>query len=240
LRAGSYIQVAGVGTRFGGVYRLRKVTHTIDDNGYVTEFDITQQAESSLLSLIRKKTDIDLTPARDHTEKFYGVYVAKVILPPSILTDGDPASTMGARVKVTFPWLSDTNLSAWARVCVPQASIKGSGVYFMPNPGDTVIVAFQDGEISMPVVIGSVWDGPYQPTVYPPLPTNLKSEIATRAGQAIILDDTPGAGGVTISNLLGSSIKLDMLGNVSITAANAINLTAKNVAVTVTGAMTVT
>jgi hypothetical protein len=76
LRAGSYIQVAGVGTRFGGVYRLRKVTHTIDDNGYVTEFDITQQAESSLLSLIRKKTDIDLTPARDHTEKFYGVYVA--------------------------------------------------------------------------------------------------------------------------------------------------------------------
>ncbi|HTV91907.1 MAG TPA: phage baseplate assembly protein V [Verrucomicrobiae bacterium] len=237
LRAGSYIQVAGVGTRFGGVYRLRKVTHTIDDNGYITEFDITQQGESSILALIRKKTDVDLTPPRDHTEKFYGVYVAKVLIPPSIIPDPDPASAMGARVKVSFPWLSDTNMSGWARVCVPQASANGSGVYFMPNPGDTVIVAFQDGEISMPVVIGSVWDGPYKPTVYPPVATNLVSEIKTRAGQTITLDD---ALGISISNLLGSSIKLDMLGNVSITAANAINLNAKNVAVTVTGAMTVT
>ncbi len=249
LRAGSYIQVAGVGQRFGGVYRLRKVTHTIDDNGYLTEFDITQQAESSLLSLIRKKTDIDLTSPRDHTEKFYGVYVAKVLIPPSIVADADPASALGARVKVSFPWLSDTNVSGWARVCVPQAGINGSGVYFMPSVGDTVIVAFQDGEITMPVVIGSVWDGPSQPTVYPPLPTNFVSEIKTRTGQTIKVDDTPGAGGITISTLQGgSSVTLTMDGNITINAVNqlnlnaktSINLTAPNVAVTVTGAMSVT
>lgn len=101
----------------------------------------------------------------------------------------------------------------------------------------------------MPVVIGSVWDGPNQPTVYPPLATNFVSEIKTRTGQTIKIDDTPGAGGITISTLQGgSSVTLAMDGSVTINALTqlnlnaktSINLTAPNVAVAVTGAMTVT
>jgi phage protein D/phage baseplate assembly protein gpV len=255
LRAGSYIQIAGVGTRFGGTYRLRKVTHTIDDNGYVTEFDITQRSESALLSLIRKKTDNEITPPRDRTEKFYGVYIAKVLEPPMIGSDPDPASTLGARVKVTFPWLSDTNMSGWARVCVPQAGMN-SGVYFMPSVGDSVVVAFQDGEISMPVVIGSVWDGPAKPPVYPPVPPNmLKSVIKTRLGHTIVLDDTPGPAMVTVQHALGSQIVMGADGSITVnantmlnlnastiamSAKSAINLTAPNVNVAVTAAMSVT
>ncbi len=255
LRAGSYIQIAGVGTRFGGTYRLRKVTHTIDDNGYLTEFDITQQAESSLLSLIRKKTDIETTPPRNRSEKFYGVYVAKVLQAPMIGSDPDPASTLGARVKVTFPWLSDLNVSGWARVLSP-ASGPNSGMYFMPSVGDSVIVAFQDGDISMPVVIGSVWDGPAKPPVYPPLPTNTVQMIKSRLGHTIILDDTPGATSVTVKHVNGSLVQMMVDGSVTINAAtnmtlNAggaitlkaggnVNVTAANVAVAVTGAMSVT
>jgi phage protein D len=159
LRAGSFIQVEGVGKQFSGSYRLRKVRHTINENGYLTEFDITQQGESSLLALIRKTTDVEITPPRDRDEKFYGVYVAKVLEAPATGTDPDPASALGARVKVTFPWLSDLNESGWARVVSPAAGA-GSGIYFMPGVGESVIVAFQDGDISLPVVIGSVWDGP--------------------------------------------------------------------------------
>ena len=84
LRAGSYIDVRGVGKQFNGSYRVRKVRHTIDSNGYLTEFDITQQGESSMLALIRKKTDIELIPPRDRQEKFYGVYIAKVLEAPSV------------------------------------------------------------------------------------------------------------------------------------------------------------
>ena len=41
--------------RFSGTYRLRKVTHRIDGNGFRTDFSITQSGHSSLLGLLRKK-----------------------------------------------------------------------------------------------------------------------------------------------------------------------------------------
>jgi phage protein D/phage baseplate assembly protein gpV len=255
LRAGSYIQVAGVGNRFGGIYRLRKVTHTIDDSGYLTEFDITQQAESSLLALIRKKTDIELTPPRNRNEKYYGLYVGKVLQTPMIGTDPDPASVLGARVKVSFPWLSDLNESGWARVVTPQAGL-GSGVYFMPNIGDIVMVAFQEGDLSMPVVLGSVWDGPSHPPVYPPLASNLVQKIKTRFGHTITLDDTPATASVTVAHINGSQVSmtadgkvsvtaikdlnLTAVGNINLTATGNINMQANNVTVAVTGSMNVT
>jgi len=225
LRAGSYIDVRGVGKQFNGSYRVRKVRHVIDANGYLTEFDITQEGESSMLALIRKKTDIELIPPRYRQEKFYGVYIAQVIQAPSVGGDPDPASLLGARVKVTFPWLSDLNVSGWARVVSPAAG-KDSGIYFMPAVGESVIVAFQDGDISLPVVIGSVWDGLGRPPVYPPLPANAVQVIKTRAGHTITLDDTPGVERVTIAHRNGSEVSLTADGNVSVTAANDLQLTA--------------
>jgi phage protein D/phage baseplate assembly protein gpV len=256
LRAGSFIQIAGVGNQFSGSYRLRKVTHTIDENGYLTEFDITQQGESSLLALIRKKTDIEITPPRDREEKFYGVYIAEVLQAPTLGSDPDPASALGARVKVTFPWLSDLNESGWARVVTPAAGI-GSGMYFMPGVGESVIVAFQDGDISMPVVIGSVWDGATLPPVYPPSPANTVQVIKTRLGHTITLDDTPPLQQVSIAHVNGSQISMTQDGTVTIAAltgnitlqattgsitlqaAENITLTAAGVTVNVANAMTV-
>jgi hypothetical protein len=110
------------------------VRHTINENGYLTEFDITQQGESSLLALIRKTTDVEITPPRDRDEKFYGVYVAKVLEAPAAGTDPDPASALGARIKVTFPWLSDLNESGWAGWCLrPRARAAAS--ISCPAPG---------------------------------------------------------------------------------------------------------
>ena len=92
---------------------------------------------------------------------------------------------------MTFPWLSDLNVSGWARVLSPAAG-DGSGIYFMPSADESVIVAFQDGDISLPVVIGSVWDGLDRPPVYPPLPANTVQVIKTRSGHTVTLDDTRG------------------------------------------------
>jgi phage protein D len=226
LRAGSFIKVEGVGRQFSGSYRLRKVRHTIGENGYLTEFDITQQGESSLLALIRKKTDTEITPPRDRPEKFYGVYIAQVLEAPAAGTDPDPAAVLGARVKVTFPWLSDANESGWARVVSPAAG-PGSGMYFMPGTGDSVIVAFQDGDISLPVVIGSVWDGPARPPVYPPVPGNTVQVIKTRFGHTITLDDNPGTAQVSIAHVNGSQVSMTADGNVTVSALKDLNLTAK-------------
>jgi phage protein D/phage baseplate assembly protein gpV len=226
LRAGRFITVKGVGKQFSGSYRLRRVRHTINDNGYLTEFDITQQAESSLLGLIRKKTDVEITPPRDRAEKFYGVYIAQVLQAPAVAPEPDPAAALGARVNVSYPWLSDLNESGWARVVSPSAGA-GRGVYFMPAVGDTVIVAFQDGDISLPVVLGSVWDGPARPPVDPPSPANTVQVIKTRSGHTITLDDTPGIARVSIAHVNGSQVSLTADGNVSVTAVNDLSLTAQ-------------
>ena len=207
LHAGDYIKVVGVGKRFSGRYRLRKVTHSIG-SGYTTEFEMTQRGGAALLSMIRNMTDEEKAPPPDRSKKFYGVAVAKVTRPPAIAPEPDPAALLGARVKVSLPWLSDEHESTWARVMTPSAS-GGTGMYFMPDEGDNVIVAFQDGDLSMPVVLGSVWDGPARPPVYPPSQGNTMRMIKSKGGHIVKLDDMPGKANVTIESKGGHTVTLD-------------------------------
>lgn len=246
LRPGKYVKVEGVGKRFSGSYRLRKVSHTISDKGYTTDFEITQRSGASLLGLVRKLTDSEQTPPPDRAQKFYGVAIAQVTQAPQIGADPDPASKLGARVKVRFPWLSDTNESSWARVVTPMSG-KGCGMYFMPDEGDTVLVAFQDGDFSLPVVLGSVWDGPALPPVYPPALKNSVRMIKSRSGHTITMDDTTGLEKVSIHHKNGSEITMNFNGDISIqankdlnlSATGNINLKAANVKVSVAGTMDV-
>jgi phage protein D len=39
LQPDDNLEIHGVGTRFGGQYHVTKVTHTLNDKGYVTEFE---------------------------------------------------------------------------------------------------------------------------------------------------------------------------------------------------------
>lgn len=207
LRAGDYIKVVGVGRRFSGRYRLRKVSHSMG-SGYTTEFEMTQRGGAALLSLIRNMTDEEKAPPPDRPQKFYGVAVAKVTQAPTIAPEPDPAALLGGRVKVSLPWLSDEHESTWARVMTPSAS-GGCGMYFMPDEGDNVIVAFQDGDLSMPVVLGSVWDGPARPPVYPPSQGNTLRMIKSKAGHVVKLDDMPGQAKVTVESNGGHVVTLD-------------------------------
>jgi hypothetical protein len=43
IKAGSVLQLEGLGTQFGGLYRVTKATHTIDQNGYGTEFETMKE-----------------------------------------------------------------------------------------------------------------------------------------------------------------------------------------------------
>jgi phage protein D len=245
LRPGKFVQIEGVGKRFSGSYRLRRVSHHMSDSGYTTDFEITQRSGASLLSLIRKLTDTEQTPPPDREQKFYGVAIAKVTQAPQISADPDPAGKMGARVKVSFPWLSDTNESSWARVLTPMSG-SGYGMYFMPEVDDTVMVAFQDGDFSLPVVIGSVWDGTALPPNYPPKPSESVRIIKSKSGHTITLNDTEPiqkvviqsksghtitlddaiAGTVTVAHRNGSQIAMSGTGDISMSANKDINLTA--------------
>jgi phage protein D/phage baseplate assembly protein gpV len=221
LRAGKYIAVRGVGRRFSGTYRARKVTHRIDGSGFFTEFTITQRGHSSLLGLLREQMVEE--PSPKSAERFYGVVVAEVKDNKELLA-APPKAPLG-RVKVSYPGLSDDVTSGWAPCARPMAG-KDMGFYALPEPGDQVLVAFEHGDLNRPYVIGGLWT-----VKQPPPATNLdgmnsKRVIKSRAGHTITFDDTAGVGALVISDKLGSSITLDAKdGSITISAQG--NLTLK-------------
>jgi type VI secretion system VgrG family protein len=68
------------------------------------------------------------------------------------------------RVKVQFHWdrqgSHDENSSAWIRVAVPAGRL---GERFVPEVGDEVLVAFEDGDPSQPFIVGSLYNGDRRP-----------------------------------------------------------------------------
>ena len=112
--------------------------------------------------------------------KFYGVTVGRVM---NLL---DPL-TLG-RVQLQLPMVDDVELSPWARVAVPMAGLM-HGHYFIPNVGDEVLVAFENGELTAPYILGSLWTA----TAPPPLPSPIPQirTIRTLVGNQIVLTEAP-------------------------------------------------
>lgn len=119
----------------------------------------------------------------DREDRFYGVTIAEV-------TNNKDEAKMG-RVKVKFPWLSDTDESFWARVLTPMAG-GDRGLYFLPEVGDEVLVAFEHGNIEFPYILGALWNGKDQPPETNEDGKNNKRTIKSRSGHTVTLDDTDG------------------------------------------------
>jgi phage protein D/phage baseplate assembly protein gpV len=223
LAAGKYVEIRGVGKRFSGTYRVRKVTHRIDGNGFGTEFSITAESHSSVLGLLRKQLTEEPSPNR--AEPFYGVVVAEV-QDNHELADQPPKVPLG-RVKVSYPGLSDEFTSGWAPCARPMAG-KGTGFYALPEKGEQVLVAFLKGDLSQPYVLGSLWNDKQSPPETNQDGANSRRVIKSQAGHTIIFDDTANTGQLVIKDGKGSSITLDARdGSITISASNDMTITAK-------------
>jgi uncharacterized protein involved in type VI secretion and phage assembly len=95
------------------------------------------------------------------------------------------------RVKVSYPNMEDEE-SEWARLAAPMAGNR-RGAFFRPEVGDEVLIAFEQGDIRRPYVVGSLWSKTDSP---PPDDGNAKENnwrfIQSRSGHIILLDDTAG------------------------------------------------
>lgn len=174
---------------------------------------------------------------------FYGVHVAVV----ADIADPDAQG----RVKVRLPWAPDANggFEAWARLATLMAG-SGRGTWFVPDVDDEVLVCFEHGDPSRPVVIGALWNGQDAPpeTMDGSGQNNIKS-ITSRSGVKVTLDDssgqeqlvleTPGGqkvelkdGGASIalSDSNGNSVTLDSSG-VSIVASATLSIQASSVSI---------
>lgn len=158
-----------------------------------------------------------------------------------IVTDNADPEKLG-RVKLTFPWRDADDESYWARVATPMAGA-GMGTYFLPEVDDEVLVAFEDGDIHYPYVVGSLWNGVDTPPEENTDGANDVRVVRSRSGHELRLDDAAG-GGVTVSTDGGHRVVLSDEGgaeSVAITHANGseIRIDADG-AIAVTGGTSVT
>ncbi len=143
LRAGSRVQVSGVGTRFGGRYTLTSTTHVLSGGrGYEMHFTVSGRMARTIAGLL----DPASAPPR---------WGASVVV--GVVTQTEDPDGLG-RVRVQHPALGENAEGWWARIAAPAAGA-GRGLLMMPMPGDEVVLAFEQGDPRRPYVLGSVWNG---------------------------------------------------------------------------------
>ena len=138
-----------------------------------------------------------------------------------------------ARVKVRFPWLSDADESPWARVACLMAGAS-RGTYFLPEVDDEVLVAFEQGDVRLPYVVGALWNGKDLPPAKNEDGRNDVRMIKSRSGHVVRLDDTDGGERIEIIDKTGKNkIVIDAAGNtIAISSDKDITLSAANGTIT--------
>ena len=124
-----------------------------------------------------------------------------------IVTDNKDPEGMG-RVKLSYPWREADDESYWARITAPMAG-KERGTYFLPEEGDEVLVAFEDGDIHHPYVLGALWNGEEKPPEDNADGNNDVRKIRSRSGHEIVFDDSEAESRVEITTSAGHRIVLD-------------------------------
>ena len=190
---GRQVQIEGVGARFGGTYYVTRALHEWSrDDGMSTSFSASGRRDRDVWTLLE-----EAAPRQ--------IGMGMVI---GIVTNNKDPEEMG-RVRVKFPWLSDQDESAWARVVSPMAG-GGRGLFYLPEVEDEVLVGFDHGDIHRPFILGSLWNG-HDAT---PITASdavggdgkvNKRVLKSRSGHTITLDDTDGGEEITIVDKTGSN-----------------------------------
>lgn len=108
------------------------------------------------------------------------------------------------RIQVEFPWLGEGQRSAWAPVAVPLAG-KRRGAFFMPEPEDEALVAFEHGDFDHPFIIGFLWNGEDRP----PESDSKNRIILTPGGHTLRFEDSDNAKRIILKSSSGHEIVLD-------------------------------
>jgi uncharacterized protein involved in type VI secretion and phage assembly len=137
------------------------------------------------------------------SEKYYGKY-------RGVLTDNkDPLMT--GRVKARVPDVMGEKETGWAMPCAPFGG-SGVGFFALPTVGAGVWIEFEHGDPDYPVWSGC-WFG--SAAEMPPIllaPPYKKTLIKTEGGNSVLLDDTPGIGGITLETSGGQKVVMNATG----------------------------
>jgi len=190
LRAGTPVSVGVVAEDFVGRYTLTHTRHIFDGHGYRTRFEVSGRQDRSLLGLVSNGGGPGGAGASG--PPVYGVVVA-------LVTNNDDPQKLG-RVKLKFPWLSDSYESDWARMAQMGAG-PDSGAVFLPEVNDEVLVAFEFGDVRRPIVVGNLYNGQDKPRLGDGLLDNGKVKrrgFVSRRGHRLGFFDDSGKSGIAL------------------------------------------
>jgi len=136
-------------------------------------------------------------------KRFFGKYRGSV-------TDITDPMMLG-RLKAKVPDVLGDRESSWSMPCAPFGG-SGVGFFALPTVGAGVWIEFEQGDPDYPIWSGCWWGSVSE--VPPELlaPPYKKVLLKTDGGQSILLDDTPGNGGITLKTSGGQQIKMSASG----------------------------
>ena len=163
---GCIIELKGLGKRFNGNLFVGSVTHTIENNEWITE------AGAGVSSLnITDETDVVCPSASGFLPGLQGLHAAVVTK-----LDGDPLKE--CRIQIELPWMDGKNKLLWARLSTMYAT-NASGNFFLPEPNDEVVVGFMNEDPGHPIILGGVYGAKHKPPYEYEAKNNTKA-IVTR------------------------------------------------------------
>jgi phage protein D len=143
ISAGKTVKVSKAGQRLSGTYVVSSAEHVFSrGSNTITTFTTGGIERSSI---------VDLLGAGDDRVSTFG----QVGLTVGIVSNNKDPDGLG-RVRVKFPTLSDNEESWWARVVTPGGG-SNSGLMFMPEINDEVLIGFEHGDLRRPFVLGGLW-----------------------------------------------------------------------------------
>ncbi len=139
IKAGAYVKLENLSSRFSGEYLVTNAQHVMSPEGLKTTFTVRGTRTGSLAEQLFHAPPV---------ERWTGVVTG-------IVTNTNDPDNKG-RIKVKFPWMQDTMESHWARLVAPGGG-KNDGFCAVPEVNAEVMVLFEHGDFNRPVVLGGVW-----------------------------------------------------------------------------------
>jgi type VI secretion system secreted protein VgrG len=184
-----------------GKFLVTEVSHHIDGVGH---YNHTFQAIPA---------DTDRVPVNQVNNPQPDMQLANVV------NTNDPDGH--GRIKVKFKWACDCNdVTEWLRVLTPDAGSsdkvgKNRGFVFIPEIGDQVVVAFEEGNIARPIIMGSVFHGKSGSGGGQ---SNNEKSLTSKSGNKLQMNDDKGSINLTDSGT--ANLSFDGAGNAVTNAAN--------------------